>query len=249
MFGRKRDDEEYIAPVEEYRDDGEYSGEYDGYSGGDCSDHSHGSTYDVKEYRDNCDSHSHGQTYENYNAEQSDYDSASDVKAQFLQLLEPGENLIWFGKTDKNAKTSEKGTPAVMRRMWHIWIGINIFMAIITVISGQFVGLFGIIPFAAFGLIFRAFSADIKDWSYAITDRRVITLKGEKISYDYFWHIRGVHQFTSRNNRGYISYQRVAPSENGKVVTSTSSGIFGINQPFAVYQLLINTISCGKQGK
>lgn len=246
MFGRRRDDEEYIAPVEEYRDDGEYSGEYNGYSGGDCADHSHGASYEVKEYRDDCSDHTHGQTYEDYNTEQSGYDQASTLRDRFAAVLEPGENIVWMGETDKRAKTSEKGTPGLMRSFWRFWMAINVFMFLVMLILGA--GLFaaaGVIPFAAFGLIFRFFGGDVNKWSYAITDRRVITLKKDRAVSDYFGNIRNVMQFTSRNGRGYVSYQKFTTGTYGKIPTTTitSGGIFGINQPLAVYQTLIDTMS------
>lgn len=251
MFGRRRDDEEYIAPVEEYRDDGEYSDEYNGYSGGDCADHSHGASYKVKEYRDDCSDHTHGQTYKDYNAEQSGYDRASDLKSRFTAILEPGENIVWMGETNRSAKISEKGTPALMRAVWFWWIGMSILMFIVMLITGD--GLFaasGVIPFAVFGLAFRFFGGDVNRWSYAITDRRVITLKKYKAVSDYFGNIRNVRQYSSKNNRGYISYQKVKTTLYGRIPTTTTTvgGIFGIDQPFAVYQTLIDTMSYRKAG-
>ena len=249
MFGRRKDDEEYIAPVEEYRDDGEYSEEYDGYSGGDCADHSHGSTYEVKEYRDDCSEHSHGQTYEDYNTDQSGYDRESELRSRFMALLEPGETIVWIGSADKRAKTVEMGTPGIMRVGWRWWLSMSIFMFVVMLFSGAGIFAFGLIPFAAFGLVFRAFGGDVRGWSYAITDRRVITLKKERAVSDYFWNIRYVRQFTSRNNRGYVTYQKVSVSENGIMTSTTNSGIFGINNPFAVYRTLLDIMSYGQQGR
>lgn len=248
MFGKRRDDEEYIAPVEEYRDDGEYSDEYNGYSGGDCADHSHGSTYNVKEYRDDCADHSHGQTYENYNADQSGYDRASDIRARFEELLEPGESIVWMGECDKKAKTIEKGTPGSMRVFMVLWTSvISCMLGFSLAFGAGIAATLGLIPFAVFGLVFLPFSGDVRSWSYVITDRRVITLKKNRAVSDYFWHIRNVSQFTSRNNRGYITYQRVVPSANGRVTTSTFGGIYGINNPLAVYQTLIDVMGYGNK--
>ncbi len=247
MFGRERDDEEYIAPVEEYRDDGEYSDEYDGYSGGDCADHSHGAAYDTEEYRDDCSDHDHGQTYEDYNAEQAVYDRASDLRSRFAAVLEPGENIVWLGSANKQANASEKGLPATMRIIWYWWIAATLLVALMSLVTGGILNAVGAVPFGAFGIIFLISGGNVKEWSYAITDRRVITLKKDKAVSDYFGNIRNIQKFASRNNRGYVIYRKAVKSKNEKVTATVNSGIFGIDQPLAVYQILTDAMNCRRQ--
>lgn len=247
MFGRKKDDEEYIAPVEEYRDDGEYSDEYNGYSGGDCASHSHGSTYETKEYRDDCSDHSHEQTYEDYNSEQSAYDQASNERAQFEAVLQPGENILWMGEPDKNAKMMEKGAPALIKMVSLVWL-LVIFFTFLTVISSTGIsGAVLVIPFVIFGLVIRLSVGNSKNMKYAITDRRIITLKKGKAISSYFGNIHNLRQYTSANNMGFVTYVNRVRSENGRVVSTVNSGLFGIREPKKVYDLLVSLISYNDQ--
>ena len=237
MFGRKKGDDydEYNESINAKYDD-DYIRENEEYRA-ECS-HSHDQTYEnydshkeQKEYREECE-HSHEQTYEDFNSELAPYEAQSEAEAKFVKYLQQGEHILWCAKAEKNANSAEKGTGCVG--------GGGI--ALVIVIAVLLLPLFGVMSIAAIIMaVVIAKETNVKNRTYAITDKSLIIMKGDTPKRIPLDGIRGINYKASPRDVGYVIFH-TSYKING-IATNKNDGIFAVRDPNGVSEILSQAVS------
>ena len=232
MFGRKKNedyddynekyaskyDDDYIAPSKEYR--------------AEC-DHSHEQSYsNVNNVRE-CD-HSHEQTYEDADYEQRSYDNYASIESRFQPYLTANEHILWVGGHDKQSPAA-KDDPTASRKGAVIGLIIGIILTIVGAVTCV-LSLIGIVVIIISALCLSG----VFDALYAITDIRVITLQGGKVTNYHLRSLSNVRYISQQGNIGYVTFEN--NSMRGPNGVPYSCRIGKVHDPARVSRILSDAV-------
>lgn len=253
MFGRKdedyeaynekyasRYDDDYIAPSEEYRSKCYHSHgqSYENINDVRECDHSHEQSYEnINEVHD-CD-HSHEQTYEDADYEQRTYDDYATLESRFQPYIAPGEHLLWAGGFDKLSPKPPEERKKDKKNLI-LWLSLGMILIILgAVICITFI--IGIIfIFIGIASSTGAFNSGV----HAITDRRLMTLKGTAFSSVPLEDIYNITHVRDNRGYGYLSYSTKRPAymRQSSVNGEYRGVIQGIKDPERVHRILDDAV-------
>ena len=238
MFGRKKTedydeynekinaqyDDDYIRPSEESRRE--------------CS-HDHEQTYQNYESRQTYKDVESKQTYEDYNAEQKGYDTLNSIEDKFTPHLRRGEMIVWLGQTEKNAPYKHRGIFGCIMLFPIAWISLSLLTFLATFTASIFSALFSLF-FIAAGIAIFIIMSHLGVNYYAITDQRVISVRGNYLTSTEFKYISHVKLIKSNDQIGSLEFRLSVPNGN---VSSMCMGIYGIKNPTIVQGILHNAMA------
>lgn len=180
-----------------------------------------------KEYRAECH-HSHEQTYNDYNDGQKAYYKSERIEDRFAGEIGHDERILWCGRAEKKAKSIESGIAGLGYIAWFLTI-----IAVILILSRS---LSGFVLLLCMPKIFSACS--VKNRTYAITDKRVIMLRGKQFFSFPLEKIFNVKFFASARDIGYVTFGVKTKAKNSSLEVMVNHGIFAVAYPESVYKML-----------
>lgn len=187
---------------------------------------------DEKEYRTEC-SHDHEQTYEDFNSEQQPYDQYNKLEAAFAAELEPGERILWCGKTEKGANSVEKGTGCI-----------GDFCVVMIIFSALMLILFPVLGFVL--IVFMVYilrEVNVKNRAYAITDKHFIMLNRKKFYSVPIGSIGNVTYRSSPRNIGCVFFTLLSTGNSEETKLNFNNGIFAVKDPERVCRIMKDAIA------
>lgn len=185
-----------------------------------------------KEYRSECH-HSHEQTYNDCNDGQKAYYKSERIEDRFAGEIGHDERILWCGKAEKKAKAIESGIAGLGCLAWFA-AGITLILILSKSITGFVLLLF--LP--------KIFSVcSVKNRTYAITDKRVITLRGRKFYSFPLEKIFNVKFFTSARDIGYVTFGVKTKVKDSSMEVMVNHGIFAVTYPENAYKKLNKAIA------
>lgn len=185
-----------------------------------------------KEYRAEC-RHSHEQTYNDSDDGQKAYYKSEHIKDRFAGEIGHDERILWCGKAEKKATSIESDVGGLICMAWFA-AGIALILILSRSIAGFVLLLF--LP--------KIFSmCSVKNRTYAITDKRVIMLRGKKFTSFPLEKICNVKFFTSARDIGYVTFGVKTKVNNGAMEVTVNHGIFAVTYPENAYKKLNKAIA------
>lgn len=190
-----------------------------------------------KEYNEEC-RHSHEQTYKDCDDGQKEYYKSERPRDRFAGEIGHDEIILWCGKAEKKANATETGVGNLGCVGWFM-AGVATFLILSKSLTGFVILLF--LP-----KIFS--SCNVKNRTYAITDKRVITLRGRKFTSFPLDKICNVKYSASSRDIGYVTFGVKTKVKDSSMEVMINHGIYAIAYPENAYKKLNKAIAEIKQG-